>query len=73
VRKAAAASGCKRLWLITTNDNQAAVEFYQNRGFEVVAVHKDALDETRRLKPELPETGIDGIPLKDEIELQLSL
>jgi ribosomal protein S18 acetylase RimI-like enzyme len=70
VRKVAAANKCKRLWLITTNDNEAAVEFYQNRGFEVVAVHKGALEETRRLKPELPETGIDGIPLEDEIELQ---
>ena len=73
VRRVAADKKCKRLWLITTNDNQAAVDFYQSRGFEVAAVHKDALEETRRLKPELPETGIDGIPLKDEIELQSAL
>ena len=73
VRKVAIENKCKRLWLITTNDNQAAVEFYQHRGFEVAAVYKDALEETRRLKPELPETGIDGIPLKDEIELESTL
>jgi ribosomal protein S18 acetylase RimI-like enzyme len=70
VRQVAADGRCKRLWLITTNDNQAAVEFYERRGFKVVAVHRDALEETRRLKPELPLTGIDGIPLKDEIELE---
>jgi GNAT superfamily N-acetyltransferase len=65
--------GCRRLWLITTNDNLEAVRFYQKRGFRLVAVHKDALQETRRLKPSLPETGIDGIPLRDEIELEILL
>jgi N-acetylglutamate synthase-like GNAT family acetyltransferase len=65
--------GCRRLWLITTNDNLDAVHFYQKRGFHLVAVHRDALEETRRLKPELPRTGIDGIPLRDEIEMELQL
>jgi ribosomal protein S18 acetylase RimI-like enzyme len=73
VRHAAAAAGCKRLWLITTNDNLAAVRFYQRRGFHLVAVHRNALEETRRLKPTLPATGIDDIPLRDEIELELLL
>ncbi len=63
--------GCRRLWLITTNDNLDAVYFYQKRGFHLVAVHRNALEETRRLKPGLPMTGIDGIPLRDEIELEL--
>lgn len=65
--------GCRRLWLITTNDNLKAVRFYQKRGFELVAIHRNALEETRRLKPSLPERGIDGIPLRDEIELELPL
>lgn len=73
VRHAAAAAGCRRLWLITTNDNLAAVRFYQKRGFHLVAVHRDALEETRRLKPTLPAAGIDDIPLRDEIELELLL
>jgi ribosomal protein S18 acetylase RimI-like enzyme len=66
-------SGCRRLWLITTNDNLAAVRFYQKRGFRIVAIHVDALEESRRLKPEIPRTGIDGIPIQDEIELELAL
>jgi len=65
--------GCRRLWLITTNDNLDAIHFYQKRGFHLVAVHRDALEETRRLKPQLPLTGIDGIPLRDEIEMELNL
>jgi DNA-3-methyladenine glycosylase I len=73
VRDTAASAGCKRLWLVTTNDNMAALRFYQKRGFVLVAVHRNALDESRRLKPEIPLVGIDGIPLRDEIELELSL
>jgi ribosomal protein S18 acetylase RimI-like enzyme len=69
----ARASGCSRLWLVTTNDNLAAVRFYQGLGFHIAAIHLDALDVSRRLKPEIPSTGIDGIPLTDEIELDLSL
>ncbi|KPJ59751.1 MAG: acetyltransferase [Latescibacteria bacterium DG_63] len=73
VRQAAVKAGCTRLWLITTNDNLAALRFYQKRGFFLVAVHVNALDESRRLKPEIPEFGIDGIPLRDEIELEMGL
>jgi ribosomal protein S18 acetylase RimI-like enzyme len=73
VKSAATAADCRRLWLITTNDNLHAVRFYQKRGFRLVAIHRNALEETRRLKPSLPLTGIDGIPLRDEIELELLL
>lgn len=66
-------SGCKRLWLITTNDNLNALRFYQKRGFVLVAVHRNALELSRRLKPEIPVVGDDGIPLRDEIELELML
>jgi GNAT superfamily N-acetyltransferase len=67
---AARAAGCARLWVITTNDNLHAIGFYQKRGFELVAVRRHALEESRRLKPEIPLIGMDGIPLRDEIELE---
>ena len=73
VERAARAAGSKRLWLITTNDNVAAVRFYQKRGFHIAAIHLDAMEESRRLKPEIPLEGIDGIPITDEIELELTL
>jgi ribosomal protein S18 acetylase RimI-like enzyme len=66
-------AGCRRMWLITTNDNTPALRFYQKQGFTLAALHRNALEETRRLKPELPLTGIDGIPLRDEIELEMLL
>jgi ribosomal protein S18 acetylase RimI-like enzyme len=73
VKDEARSAGCRKFWLITTNDNQKAVEFYRKRGFRLVAIHKNALEETRKLKPSLPETGIDGIPLRDEIEMEIQL
>ena len=73
VQDIAASAKCKRLWLITTNDNVAALRFYQKRGFSLVAVYRNALEKSRRLKPEIPLVGMDGIPLRDEIELELLL
>jgi N-acetylglutamate synthase-like GNAT family acetyltransferase len=70
VKEVALAAGCARLWLITTNDNLDALRFLQKRGFELVAVHRNALFEARKLKPQIPLLGKDGIPLRDEIELE---
>lgn len=61
--------GCRRLTVITTNDNLAAIGFYQRRGLRLIGVHSGAVDTARRIKPEIPEVGEDGIPVHDEIEL----
>ncbi len=73
VRKIASFEKCNRIWLITTNDNARAQEFYKKIGFELVAVYKNAIQESRKLKPEIPDIGIDGIPIRDEIEFELTL
>jgi ribosomal protein S18 acetylase RimI-like enzyme len=73
VRRAALRAGCARLWLVTTNDNLKAIRFYQRRGFELVAVHRRAVEASRRLKSGIPVEGIDGIPIRDEIELEMIL
>ena len=73
VKQAAVDSGCGRLWLITTNDNLDALRFYQRRGFELVAVHRDLRETARRLKPSIPLVGEYGIPIRDEIELEMVL
>ena len=71
VEQLAAQHGCARLWVITTNANIDALRFYQRRGFCLAAVHRGAVDDSRsRLKPEIPEVGAYGIPLRDEIELE---
>ena len=71
VKKAARLAGCTRLWLITTNDNLNALRFYQKRGFVLVSVHPNALEQSRKLKPGIPVIGAFGIPLRDEIELEM--
>lgn len=65
--------GGHRLWLITTNDNTHALRFYQKRGFVIAAVHVNAMENSRKLKPEIPMVGMDGIPIRDEIELEMWL
>jgi ribosomal protein S18 acetylase RimI-like enzyme len=72
-RQAARQAGCRRLWLVTTNDNTHALRFYQKRGFTIAAVHVNAIEKSRQLKPEIPLTGMDGIPIRDEIEFEMSL
>jgi ribosomal protein S18 acetylase RimI-like enzyme len=64
---------CKRVFLITSNDNLHALGFYQKRGFEIVTVYRGAVNESRKLKPGIPLVGMNGIPLRDEIELEMRL
>ena len=68
-----ASRGCRRLWLITTNDNLDAIRFYQRRGWTIAAVHVNALAESRKIKPSIPKIGNYGISLRDEIEFELLL
>ena len=72
-REAAAAAGCRRLWLVTTNDNAGAIEFYGRRGFALVAVHEGAVAASRRLKPEIPRFGHGGVEICDELEFEIGL
>jgi L-amino acid N-acyltransferase YncA len=63
----------RRLWLVTTNDNTHALRFYQRRGWQLVAVHRNAVDQSREIKPEIPARGNDDIPIRHELELELPL
>jgi len=61
------AAGNRRLWLITTNDNIDAIRFYQRRGFVLTAVYPGEIEESRKLKPQIPRVGNYGIPIRDEL------
>ena len=59
---------------MTTNDNLRALRAYQRYGMRLVALRPGAVDEARRrLKSEIPVTGLDGVPIRDELELELEL
>ncbi len=73
VEDAAKAQGCKRIWLITTNDNLHALRFYQKRQFELVTIYRHAVEKARQIKPQIPLIGNDGIPIRDEIELEKNI
>ncbi len=71
--EAARDAGCGRAWVVTTNDNTPALRFYQRCGWDLVAVHHDAVTAGRDLKPEIPMRGRDGIPVRHELELEYGL
>lgn len=73
VEKSAKEAGCNKVWLITTNDNLEAAAFYTKNGYRLIAVHLDALDISRQLKPQIPKIGHHGLPLQDEWEFEKKL
>jgi len=63
-------AGCKRVSVVTTNDNVDALRFYQRRGFRLIALRPGAVDKARQeMKSTIPVTGSYGLPLRDELEL----
>lgn len=65
--------GVRTLRVITTNDNPRALSFYVRRGYRLVRLHPDAMERVRRIKPNVPLTGRDGVPLRDMWELEKEL
>ncbi|MFN2744115.1 MULTISPECIES: GNAT family N-acetyltransferase [Bacillus] len=64
---------CSVVKLITTNDNIRALEFYQKRGYVFRELYVNAVEKARKIKPEIPLTADNGIPIRDEILLLKSL
>jgi ribosomal protein S18 acetylase RimI-like enzyme len=65
--------GCQRLFLTTTNDNLNALGFYQRRGMRIAQVLRGMMDHYRSAGEPVPLIGKNGIPIRDEIELEISL
>jgi len=73
VVEAAREAGCARVQLLTTNNNLRALAFYQKRGFRLVALVPGAIDEQRSMKPSIPLVDSAGLPIRDELHLELEL
>ncbi|MFQ3543032.1 GNAT family N-acetyltransferase [Halobacillus rhizosphaerae] len=69
VEKTAITKKCSFLKVITTNDNLNALRFYQKRGFILSKLFQNAIKQARKIKPEIPFYGYEGIPVRDEIKL----
>jgi ribosomal protein S18 acetylase RimI-like enzyme len=66
---AARDGGAREVWLVTTNDNLAALSLYQRHGFRITRVIRGGVDRARKLKPEIPLVADNGIPIRDELVL----
>jgi ribosomal protein S18 acetylase RimI-like enzyme len=67
-------AGVRRAWLVTTNDNLAALALYQKAGWRLAALRPGAIAELRRsIKPSIPIAGEHGILIHDELELSKDL
>ena len=64
---------CRRVIVVTTNDNTDALRFYQKVGFHIHTIRTGVIAESRKLKPEIPTYGKNHIPIRDEIELEMNL
>lgn len=64
---------CKKVSLITTNDNLHALGFYQRRGYKLAALYPDRVTNSRKIKPSIPLIGDNNIPIRDEIKLEKSI
>lgn len=74
VKEYAEKNSCSRIKLITTNDNIRGLEFYQKRGFTFSNLFKNSIEEySRKLKPQIPLYADNGLPIKDEIELEIAI
>lgn len=67
------ARGVTTVLIATTNDNADALRFYLREGYRLTAVHLDAMEKVRELKPGVPLAGKDGVPLRDMWELRKRL
>lgn len=73
VTKIGKSAGAKTLRVLTTNDNTPTLRYFQMRGYRIVAFYPGAIAVYRAVTPTLPEIGVDGIPVRDAIELEIDL
>jgi len=73
IKEIARAKNCNRIWVITSNDNIDAIKFYQRKGFNISNIYINAIEESRKMKPEIPHIGNYGIPIRDEIEFEMKI
>ena len=73
LKSMAARHQLSRIFLMTTNDHLDALRYYQRRGFTLCKLHIDSVRHSRKIKPSIGMSGDYGIPVRDEIDLELML
>lgn len=62
--------GARVLRTVTSNDNVRALAFYLRHGYRIVRVHAGAMDRVRAVKPAIPAVAVNGLPIRDLLELE---
>ncbi len=65
--------GCRKIFLVTTNDRLRVISFYQRLGFRMTAINLGVVDEARKVKPQIPLIGERGVPIHDEVVMELAI
>lgn len=65
--------GCRKIWLATTNDRLRVIDFYQRLGFRMTAINLGVVDEARKVKPQIPVVGERGVPIHDEVIMEIAI
>jgi hypothetical protein len=73
VKVAARTSGALKLRAMVTNDNIPGLIFYQKQGFRFSALYVEAIEIYRSLIPTIITTGHLDIPVRDALELEITL
>jgi ribosomal protein S18 acetylase RimI-like enzyme len=71
--EAARKKGCRKIWLTTTNDRLRVIDFYQRLGFRMTAINLGVVDQARKVKPQIPAVGERGVPIHDEVVMELAI
>jgi GNAT superfamily N-acetyltransferase len=61
--------GAKSIRVVISNDNLASLDFFQRRGYRLVRIYPDGMEEVRKIKPGIPKLGAGRVPLRDVWEL----
>lgn len=70
VEETAKQKGCTLLRLVTTNDTTHALgAFTKEKGYQFSQLYVNAVEQARKIKPEIPLVVDNGIPIRDEILL----
>jgi N-acetylglutamate synthase-like GNAT family acetyltransferase len=64
---------CEKIWITTTNDRLRVIDFHQRVGFRMMRINLGVVDEARAIKPQIPLVGERGVPIHDEIVLELEI
>lgn len=57
LKKEGEKEGWKKIKVVTTNDNLDGLRFYQRRGFVLKKIYSQAVNQSRKIKQEIPLIG----------------